>query len=51
MTNPVNINELEKTKWMINRIDLLHKELIEQFTNDSKKYANSHNLPIEIKRI
>jgi len=31
-------NELEKTKWMISRIDMLHEGMIESLNHDLKKY-------------
>lgn len=42
-TNPTGINELEKTKWMISRIDLLHTSMIESLINDIKKYETEAN--------
>ena len=44
--NPTGMDELEKTKWMISRVDLLHKCVIETFTNDNKKYENEANKTI-----
>ena len=36
--NPTGIDELEEKKWLISRIDLYHKTIIEEFQNDRSGY-------------
>lgn len=44
--NLTGISELEKTKWMISRIDMLHKNLADAFTSDMKTYETTANKSI-----
>lgn len=39
--NPTGIDELEEKKWLISRIDLYHKTIIEEFQNTMSKYENA----------
>lgn len=48
--NPTGMDEIERTKWMISRVDLLHKGMIGTFTNDNKKYENEANKGIPFPR-
>ncbi len=38
--NPTGISEFEEKKWLISRIDLYHKTMIELFTNELQKFEN-----------
>lgn len=40
--NPTGFNELEEKKWIISRIDLYQKTLIETFQTDVQKQENNH---------
>lgn len=40
--NPTGFNELEEKKWIISRIDLYQKTLIEAFQTDVQKQENNH---------
>lgn len=40
--NPAGFNELEEKKWIISRIDLYQKTLIEAFQTDVQKQENNH---------